>query len=141
MNVISSATSVPVLSDAAAILIADKVADKSMSIPSLAKAGTIYATSVAYDAALKPVVNGALPAADSMAANLVAKTATFVAVERLMGMVVGGGMRRPLMSAFLVNGAGLLGSNLAQPYFGMMRRGTSGTVAAAASSRPIVASG
>lgn len=136
----SRAISAPVLSDAAGVLLADTIARRD-GAPAPLKIGEVYATSLAYDAALKPLVDGAVPLSSAMGANLLAKTATFVAVERALSMMFGDGVqKKSLLKAFLVNGAGLLGSGFAQPYFAGAPA-IKPIVAAAAAANPAIARG
>jgi len=146
MDYVNRAMSAPVIADAAGVLAAQQVASRQVALPTVRHAVLVYASAIAYDAALKPVVYNSLPAHSSDAAHLAAKSVAFVLAERIVGMA-GWGNPEPssgLIKALVVAGAGLMGANYIKPMLpggsrargGAHRTVSEGVVRAAARAAP-----
>lgn len=109
--------SVPVLADAAGVLVADQLVNRR-GMPTMRQAATAYGTSLAYDLFIQDLMRRFLPASPiGMAGDVVMKAAAFTLAEVVVGKVTGDPQALS-MKNFLVNGAGLVGSSFAQPMIG-----------------------
>lgn len=116
MSLLATATSTPVLADAAAVIAGRRIAEGRLSMPGGQEAAEAYGASLAYDALVRPVVDAVMPAVGVLNANLLLKTASFVALDHLASRFLEG--RAPPMAGlreFFVVGASLAASAVAQP--------------------------